>query len=430
MKKLGLIILGALIVAPFAKAQENGSFTVDGQLFNRTEVRHGFGLIPQKEEDPALLAAQRLRLGFNYKEENLTIYGSVQDIRYWGSTPQIKANDPFLSVHEAYAEYRFNEAWSMKLGRQELNYDNFRFLGNLDWALQGRAHDIALLKWKKENIKVDLGLAYNVVGDQLKDGPYILANQYKNAQFLRAEHTKGDFKTVFLVWNDGRQDAPKWMNSQINETNYMTTVGLPEVSYKMDNLKFTFFGYYQFGSDQNGLDVKAFDVSLEGNMLTKMDEGKSFSTTLGFELLSGTDAADVGVKNNSFQPLYGTNHRFNGFMDFFYVGGRNPAQGLVDVYSLNRFNFASNKFMILGLHYFMSHAESNIEKFLGVEADLSFGWVVNKTFSIQAGYSHLFAGENLAILQGNTNPSNMPNWAYVMLIFRPHSAAKFIGLKW
>jgi hypothetical protein len=36
---------------------------------------------------------------------------------------------------------RLTEAFSMKLGRQEVIYDNSRIFGNVDWAQQGRSHD-------------------------------------------------------------------------------------------------------------------------------------------------------------------------------------------------------------------------------------------------------------------------------------------------
>jgi hypothetical protein len=39
----------------------------------------------------------------------------------------------------------------------------------------------------------------------------------------------------------------------------------------------------------------------------------------GFELLSGTDLQEPD-KNSAFTPWFGTNHRFNGHMDYFYVG--------------------------------------------------------------------------------------------------------------
>jgi hypothetical protein len=212
----------------------------------------------------------------------------------------------------------------------------------------------------------------------------------------------------------------------------MTTVGLPEVSWKKDALKLTAFGYYQFGKDANRKEISAYNLSVEASYTAKMEGEQSAIITAGAEVLSGSDFDVDASKSNTFNPLYGTNHRFNGFMDFFYVGGRNNGgAGLIDVFGLVRFYPKKNLFISLNSHAFMAHGKLNgIDSFLGIEEDLALGWVVNKTFSVQAGYSHLFAADNLAKVQGIANPAGIQNWAYVMLIFRPNNAAKFIGLKW
>ena len=53
------------------------------------------------------------------------------------------------------------DGWSTKLGRQVLSYDDQRILGGLDWAQQGRNHDAALLKYKKNKFALDFALAFN-----------------------------------------------------------------------------------------------------------------------------------------------------------------------------------------------------------------------------------------------------------------------------
>ena len=58
----------------------------------------------------------------------------------------------------------------------------------------------------------------------------------------------------------------------------------------------------------------------------------------GFELaemMRGTEK----TKNNSFSPLYGTNHAHNGYMDYFYVGGRyENGVGLQDMYLYTKYD--------------------------------------------------------------------------------------------
>ena len=83
--------------------------------------------------------------------------------------------------------------------------------------------------------------------------------------------------------------------------------------------------YYQFGKVNKNTELSAYQISLEGTYKTN-----SVLFGLGFELLSGTDQ-DGESKNKSFTPLYGTNHKFNGWMDYFYVGNHGGSVGLVDL---------------------------------------------------------------------------------------------------
>ena len=53
------------------------------------------------------------------------------------------------------------ENFSLKVGRQEIVYDDQRLLGNLDWLQQARRHDAAILKYANKGWTVDLGAAYN-----------------------------------------------------------------------------------------------------------------------------------------------------------------------------------------------------------------------------------------------------------------------------
>lgn len=46
----------------------------------------------------------------------------------------------------------------------------------------------------------------------------------------------------------------------------------------------------------------------------------SFSVREGIEIISGNSQTDPSTKKEAFNPFYGTNHKFNGFMDYFYVG--------------------------------------------------------------------------------------------------------------
>jgi len=157
----------------------NAQFTLTGQLRTRTEVRNGLGNLVLKGSKSAAFTSQRTRLIFGYKWDRLTFGASVQDVRVWGQDASSISNSDGskLMLHEGWADLAlFNKAdttiktmgielMSIKIGRQELNYDDVRLIGNLDWLQQGRRHDMALLKTLHKGWQVDIGYAFNQNSD-------------------------------------------------------------------------------------------------------------------------------------------------------------------------------------------------------------------------------------------------------------------------
>ncbi|WP_154853026.1 alginate export family protein [Cyclobacterium xiamenense] len=414
-------------------------FTLDGQLIQRAEYRNGFGRLIHQTDSPAGFIAQRARIQASYRSDAVSFYMSVQDIRTWGNTPQVKASDGFLSVHEAYAEFTLGESWQVKLGRQELNYDNFRFLGNLDWALQGRAHDFALVKYEKNEQKLHLGAGYNQNGQSLSGTLFTLPNQYKFAQMARYENRWDNWHLSLLFWNDGRQYIERNNAGEIlrSETQFRQTLGIPSLKYQAGNTLVSGFYYQQLGNWQND-PVRAFDINLQVIQTFPLGqaEGQSFRLGGGLEVISGTPTDDRSV-NRSFSPLYGTNHLYNGYMDLFYVGGTHEnSVGLADYYLKGRMSFSPRFFVQLDGHWFNSQADIRnanqptvpMDAHLGKELDLSAGYLFNDTVSLQGGYSQFFATETMEHLQNNGPLKSSQNWAYLMLIVRPTMKNKFIGI--
>jgi hypothetical protein len=438
---------GLSLLLAFSAQLSYAQFSVDGQIVQRAEVRNGAGRLIGVDQTPASFIAHRVRLQTKYEMEGFTFYASIQDVRTWGNAPQVKASDGFLSLHEAWAETSLGDYWKIKLGRQELNYDNFRFIGNLDWALQGRAHDFALVKYEKETMKFHFGGGYNQDAQGLTGNLFQTPNQYKVAQMMRYENKWGDFQLSALLWNDGRQFISRDSLGAVVDSDlyYRQTIGLPTIKYKFGNTLLSGFYYHQLGKDPVGRNVNAYDVSaqLTQTLTSNADKGSSFKATLGFEILSGTPS-NSAAENTSFSPLYGTNHIHNGYMDFFYVGGRfGDNVGLQDYYLKGRYQFNSNFFTQLDTHVFYADADVtgfgvggpaitpapiDFDSYLGTELDFSIAYILNRAVSIQGGYSQIFASETFKFLQGQTEYKSTQNWAYVMFIFRPTMKNRFIGI--
>lgn len=413
-----------------------GQFQVEGQFMQRAEFRNGYGRLLDQGEDHAAFIGHRARLQATWKRERLHLYMSVQDVRIWGSTPQLKSSDGFLSVHEVWAEYRISDTWSTRLGRQELNYDNFRFLGNVDWILPGRAHDVAMVRWTKGPGRLHFGAAYNQNGESLQGNLLTVPNQYKSAQFAHYQYKGDRSELTALFWNDGRQFTERNDQDVIirQGIRYRATAGLPTLRYVLGKTTLNGFAYYQWGKDIQHRDIRTWNASAHVTRQVdfRAEQGERLRVSLGMEIISGTawDETDV---NRSFSPLYGTNHAHNGYMDYFYVSGRHEGvYGLQDFFLRSRFDFNTRLFVQGDLHWFQAQAAAadylDAGDHLGTEVDLTAGYVLHEDVSLQAGYSRMFATEGFQRVSGRPDADPLQHWAYLMVLYRPNSKAKFVGL--
>ncbi|MBL7789345.1 MAG: alginate export family protein [Chitinophagales bacterium] len=439
MKKSAIINFLFILIAVQSYAQ----FNISGQILNRSEYRHGFGTLVDSGVEAGFSIGQRSRLNATYQADKVKFGAAIQDIRTWGNTSQIKITDGFQSLHEAWMDIQFHPKFSAKIGRQELDYDDARFLGNLDWALQARAHDIALLKYSDSanQLQIHGGFAYNQTGDFLTGTYYNQANQYKIAQMLWLNKKWDQFTIGFLMWNNGMQSDTTVTHNK-DKVNYTSTIGIPVIQYKEKDWTFRGFFYYQFGWDQKNKNVAAFDANAEINYSKLINETKKnkISLTGGFEYISGTSQIDpTNTQNNSFNPLYGTNHRHNGYMDYFYVGGRHiNSVGLMDGSLRCKYDINPKVFLGATIHYFNSAADirdvnliglQKASSYLGTELDLTAGYLFSEAVSFQGGYSQMFGSESLQMLRGG-NKDATQNWAYLAILFRPEMKNRFTGLKW
>ncbi len=413
-------------------------FDVNGQLIERAEYRNGYGRIISTTTKPSGFIGQRLRLQVGYKMKKLQFYASIQDVRIWGNTSQIKITDGLLSLHEGWAELAVDSFWSVKVGRQELNYDNARFLGNLDWALQARAHDFALLKFEKKRSKLHIGIGYNQNAESLSESLYTITNQYKTAQMAWYNYKHKEFELSALFWNNGRQFIKyDSLNKVVDkDLRFSQTIGISALKYSFwKNGIVSMFAYYQFGKDVSNQNLQAYDLSLQVSQVFSLNSEKksSFKMTLGAELLSGTNSNNTSNLNRSFNPMYGTNHAHNGYMDYFYVGGRfENSVGLTDIYIRMKYDINKKWFIAADVHNFMTNATifkgtESLSKQLGLEIDLTAGVIITEDVSLQLGYSQFLPSYPSKYMQTSNIAINQ-NWAYLMLVVRPKSPKKFIGI--
>ncbi|MFD3000464.1 alginate export family protein [Pontibacter toksunensis] len=399
-----------------------GQFTLSAEIRPRAEFRDGFKTVQAQGETPAFFIEQRSRLNADYHLDKLRLRLSLQDVRVWGNTSQIYKSDPSLfNVYEAYGEYLLTPRLAMRVGRQELDYDNARFLGNLDWAQQGRSHDAALLMYADSTgFSAHAGAAFNqqVLSEPAKlEGTfYGGVDNYKTMQYLWLHKEAGGAKVSGLFFNDGRQRASD------STVFFRQTYGLiGEKSLGAIKLGGEF--YYQGGKEPAGRKVRAYLAALNATLATMLTP-----VTIGVDYLSGSDANDT--PNKAFTPLYGTNHAFYGFMDYFYVGNNHGQSGrtagLVDYYLKTNFKLGEKSSLLAHLHHFESPAmvyapvegAGTSSSRLGEEIDLMYNLNVTPDFNLKVGYSQLYAAGSMEALKGKAG-NTFNQWAWVMLTFKP-----------
>lgn len=439
--RISLVIIYLFMLKQYAIAQ----FTINVDVLQRAEVLKGYGTPAMAKGEPDFLIGQRARLEFGLKKEKYQIHIAVQDIRRWGTNPSVALTDNFLGIHEAWGEFNLSKRFSLKTGRQELDFDNARFLGNVDWVLQARSHDAIMFKMNYDKISGQAGFAYNF---QLKDVfgmPNSLTNPYKIAQFLRLESKVKNFSISGIFWNNAVTFETIAPDSTITESyKHMQTFGIPNISYTFKDFTFAASFYYQLGRNKKNQPMNAYNVGVDVNYTHVFNDSikNRISVSLGADLLSGTSQIDSSNSyNNSFTPMFGTNHRHNGYMDYFYVGGRHEnSVGLHDFYLRAKYDFNTRGFISLNQHFFRAAAAiydknslpgdvKTLSGNLGYELDLTGGFVINDAFSVQAGYSMMYAMQSLKELRSLSAAMDVNHWGYVMLIIRPGKQKKFTGLK-
>lgn len=402
----------------------------------------------------------------------------------WAEVTLMNANDTTIKT-------KLLDNLSFKIGRQTLIYDDVRLLGDLDWAQQARRHDALLLKAMHKGWQIDLGAGFNqntdafgytgtgymagntpayvtnsngilvatpaallplapngaIAANSSKSGIPVLMNppstngmnqQYKSIQMLYVSRKFGQTKFAGLVFKDDfaryRLDSVGTAtNGYVYGRRYDVTGVNSRVTYGLlvsgtignaSGLKKAWMAgaYWQSGKNKEGnpLNASFYTISLT------LQKGK-FSFGPGYDYMSGNAPGSTG--DHRFDPLYGTPHKFYGYMDYFYVGTGSPVGGLQNVYFKTKYA-ARDYFITFDIHQFfqaeaISHttdpAKTSLDRNLGYEFDLVANYTLNKFATLEGGYSFMKATNSMEYVKKGTvdQTNHSPQWAYLMINIRP-----------
>lgn len=395
-------------------AQEN-NFSISGQYRVRTELRHGFRTLAPDSAKAAFFITQRARLIFDYKNEKLSSKISIQDSRTWGDEEQ-KKDLAGLQVNELWLQLALSKEFALKMGRQELVYDDQRLLGNLDWGNSTISHDALLLKYenKEKQLQWHIGGAFNQSGEPLFGTKYPLKN-YKvlGLAWLKKEINKQNTISVIAIFNGLNSTIPASPSIKTS-----STIG-PMYNFHQNGWKLVLAGYYQTGKTENNLDLTAAMVNAYAEKVSK-----KITLGAGFDYLTGNADNTKSNTSHNFSTLYPTNHKFYGSMDYFLgFPSDTRGRGLVDAYLRLKTKAADKTSVGVDVHHFsLAHENhtgfNNLKKSLGTEVDLFSEYLPSADISLQVGYSMMFATKNMELLKGG-NKNNYNYWAFAMLKVSP-----------
>ena len=425
-----MMLFFIVLMASNAKAQ----LAISGQIRTRTEFRDGAGTLRLKVNSPSIFTSQRSRLTFNYKMEHVIFQASLQDVRVWGQDAStLSSNDGAkLEVHEAWAEIALAnkkdtsfkhstvDYFAVKIGRQELLYDDSRLLGNLDWAQAARRHDAVVFKLLNKGWQADLGIAFNQNTDAFNYNgtfytpanvmPYVkdsrgnlavtpasfiplsnaagissktgspalqampstngLNQNYKALEYLYVAKTFNKTKLAGLILAD---HFGKYINDSVKniagaDTGYIYG---KRFNQKGVNSRVTTGILLTSILDkkqallltagfyyQAGNDRDAQKLSAYTTTASITFTKNKFAYTAGYDYVSGNDAFSSSTTSHRFDPLYGTPHKFWGLMDYFYVGTGSPTGGLSNPYAKIKYGSKSKRFTAQADYHYFSLAKN------------------------------------------------------------------------
>ena len=425
-----MLLTGAVFIGgQYAQAID---VEVGGQIRPRVEIANDALNSPTNNiaNDPAnghtaTFTTMRTRLHAKASiSDDVSAFVQIQDVRTWGGETPTSAppsitqtgtsiHSDGLDVHQAYISLKnvLDTGLDLKIGRQEMVFDEARLIGNIGWIQQAQSFDAARADYSNGDISVTAFFAQTVE----KDTHPTLGGTVSGAMFesnfsgLRGTYSlgdNGDRVTPYFYYADNPQRA----GGEILQN--LGIVGLYAVKH-IEGFRVRFDGAYEFGDVNPTVDKSAF--MLTAAVGYDLDVADGANVTLWYDYLSGNDGSDPLSQDNFVTP-YATNHAFYGHMDNYL---NNPSQGLHDIALKGWVKVLGGDLKLsAAAHWFMS-AETlagvgvGSDDDLGQEIDLAASYPLADHTGLSVGYSHYFAGDALSQSSGRNHLDG--NWAFAML---------------
>ena len=421
------MVLGLLFSFGLKAQEADNEFTLDAQLVTRGELRAG-GFKGDSLDKGRIshFVLGKYRVTADYKRSWLEVKLSPQFSGVWGQ------GSAGINLYEGWARLQTKKGLFVKIGRQELSYDNERIIGNDDWTMTAPTHDVVKLGYDGESHKVHLMVAYNQdpgnmdIGIQYYSGGL---QPYKTMQTLwyHYDTPKKIFGVSLLGMNIGMQSARQ---GETDVTYFQQLVGTyMALRPKYWSLEGEF--YYQMGKQEHGLPIDAF----MGSVKATVRPSDKYNIIAGYDYLSGDKFFAVPAEGHlgmvqhdkirGFNAIFGSHHEFYGAMDFFYMKNyyRGFTPGLQNLYIGGNVSPVDGLSLNAAYHYYAiaTNLDYLDSKTLGHEVDFSASYAFNKAVSVSAGYTYMHGTETMVILQQiqEVTEQRQLHWGWLMLSVKP-----------
>lgn len=373
-----------LSVSSLLLSQEPGdtSLVLEFQLRVRSEWRDGYRLAAMPGDAGSLTTFQRNRIGIRGGWGRMNFRLQLQDVRNYGQPGGNTQSN--MGAAEAWGSLDLRDGLRVVVGRQKVDIDNGRIVGAANWANPGRFLDGVQFIRTREQARTALLVAW----DEVNQTRRILGHhqqRFGDRHALTAMFMDQDSDTEFSAFTAGLT----W-RSEVGETGWWATeayVQNPE------------------GGGTNGM----------WNLETGRKGAKGHTWVAGLDLV-GDDTPGV-----AFRPLLGTNHKFYGWMDHFYLGA--ATNGLTDLHLRHAGPLSDSRSWGAVLHHFRTFGFGDL---LAQEIDLYVRGREQEGIAWTVGWSLMTTTPEHVARQGHLPESDwaasadrLQQWGWISINLEP-----------
>jgi len=268
----------------YIKLGENKNLSIGGEIREQFQYyeNQNFGDVPHSVTNPnAIQVWQRIMLHTNIELGNkIRLFSQISSTFRFGNpdplVPEIDENQ--LSIHQMFIDYKFNEKWLTRIGRQEVFYGNHRLFTFREGPNTRLAFDAVIIKHNTTKRKYDFFVMTPVISQkgifddksfkEVVIGLYTTEKIYKNHIILDSYSFffSSDKRTYnYTSGNEKRETSGIRLYSENNNFNYEVEANYQKGKFNNQKIK-----AYSFSADVNHklIDKNKFIVGFNVNYMS------------------------------------------------------------------------------------------------------------------------------------------------------------------